>query len=196
MHTGQSSRWLHPTEVESQDDFGALAGPLGVAIWAGELLTAALPTASGLSLALLAALLVAALAVGHRLERRHLNALGRHRQRGTLHRRETWGVLSWAVLWAYLLLAVAHARAWHWLEGWSDRSLLLVLIPGLYYLCQGLRLGVRRWTILGIVLAALAALLPTIPLFRHQPHLAAGFLAGGALSLSGYSGQREFLRQR
>ena len=188
--------WVSKALAEGHDSYGAYEWPLGGAIFVGyaiaEWQSAARPGLVSLAFYFLLAL---ALWEGSRVEQEQLRALGRRRFRGTLALRLTWILLVGALAFACLLIGFAHARTWNWLEGWHDGPIVLTLVLGLYSLSTGLKVGVRRWILLGVVLCGLAAVLPVIPGLRFRLYFVTGLLLGAALVGSGMYGRVVFLRR-
>ena len=194
MNTLHRFAWV---QSEGHDSFGAFELTLGCAVLLGCPLFVVLCKMPWLAWAVFCGLLIAVLWGGHRLESRYLRMLGRRRSRGTLLLRITWLVLAWALLWTYLLIRLAHARAWNWLlPGWADGPIMLMLVLGLYYLAIGVKVGVRRWVVLGLTLSMMAVLIPGLSLLRDMLYLSTGLFAGGALLISGYRGQQVFWERR
>jgi hypothetical protein len=195
---GRAQRFTPTTQVygAGQDDLGAVELPLGIAVLTGLLLCALPFKPRWLGGAALLVMLGSALWYGNLLEYRLLHQVGRRRFRGNLLVAITWVVLGWSLLWAGLLILLAHARGWHWLSGWRDGPLLLTLGLGSFYMSQGVRLGVRRWLCLGGVLLLLGVLIPAVRPLREHMDLAAALLDGGALLASGMAARRALQGRR
>ena len=187
--------WVSKAREEGHDSLGAYEWPLGAAIIVGYGLVEWLSTRPTLGGVLFLVLVALAVWEGSRIEREQLHALGRRRFRGTLALRLTWVLVAEGLLLAYLLLGLAHARGWHWLEGWHDGPIVLTLVLGVYHLALGLKTRVARWVWLGAVLCGFAVLLPAVPPLRLRLHFVSGLLVGAALLVSGLLGRLDFVRR-
>ena len=187
--------WMARAEREGHDSLGALELALGGGVLVGQLCLAMLDRVTWLASVGFYSLLALALWRGHRLEGRVFRAAGERRFRGTLCLRITWLVLTWSLLWACVLLALVHARAWNRLQGWANGPILLALILGLYHLSMGAKIGLRRWICLGLALSFWAVVISGVSVLRHNIHLSTSLLVGGTLLASGYQGQRAFARR-
>lgn len=188
-------RWLERAQSEGHDSLGALELALGGGVLVGQLCLAMLDRVTCLASVGFHALLAVALWRGHRLECRLYRALGVRRFRGTLSLRITWLVLTWSLLWACVLLAFAHMRAWDRLQGWSDSAILLTLALGLHHLSIGAKLGQGRPVLLGLALIVWLVIISGTSALRQNIHLSTSLLVGGTLLASGYAGQRAFVRR-
>ncbi|MBC7235954.1 MAG: hypothetical protein H5T69_08935 [Chloroflexi bacterium] len=187
--------WLQEAQSEAHDHYGALSIPLGVALGLGGVALELLTRLRWLAWALFIGMLVLALWVGHDWERSQARALGRARTRETLLLRSTWVVLLWCLLWSYLLLLLADARGWSAHAGWLDLPILMMLLIATYHLTMAVLISVGRWLLLGLVVAALAVILPAVPALRAHLWLVAGALVGLALVISGLEGRRALARR-
>jgi hypothetical protein len=187
-------RWLARALDEGQESFGAYEITLGAAVLAGLLVAWWLrerPVWGGILMGLG---LLAALYGGNRLERDYLYTLGRRRFRGTLSLRITWLTVAYAFILGLVLVGLASARGWDAASGWLDGPMLLVLTLGLYHLALGLKVGVRRWIWLGLILCGLAVLIPGVPVLREDMRVVTAVLAGPILVGSGLIGHLMFRR--
>ena len=189
-------RWLASLETEGHESWGMIEMAFGVAILIGYSLHWALRNVSWLGTLTLLLLLVVGLLYGQRMEYRLFARLGRRRVRGTLLLRITWVTVGWCLLWALLLLGVAHARAWTRIPGWHTGPVLLMSILCSYYLTLGLVLRIRRWTFLGGVLLVWLILLPGLAALRSRLDIAVAVAVGLTMIAFGYLGYRAFERDR
>jgi len=187
--------WLAEVLEEGQDSLGAYELTLGGAVFLGYLMLWWLRAHAGWGLMLVYMLCVVSLWLGARLEQMQFHALGRRRFRGTLYRRLTWLVALGAFILAWILIGLAHARAWNTLPGWHDGPILLTLSLGLYHLAMGLKTNTPRWTYLGGVLCALAVIMPAAVPLRDKLYFVTALLAGGSLIASGLVGRLQFMRE-
>jgi hypothetical protein len=187
---GRIAHWLNRAQWEGQDDYGIYELTMGAAIVLAFFFFALLPRVTLFTSLPLYILIAAAAWYGSLLEQRQLRSLGRRRARGNLLLGITWITAGLALVLGGLLLGLAEGMGWTDLPGWSDGPLLMIVFSALVNVSQGVRLGIRRRVVLGLVLAAWAVLIPGLDPLRERIYLATALLAGGAHLASGAWGRR------